>query len=65
MKTLLVALIFCMGACGAEKFSFGTAEGPTGFVRVEATALYSDKTGYGFEPGTAVQAQSTPRPAGN
>ena len=62
MKTLLVALIYggagiwCVGACGAEKFSFGTADGPTGFVRVETTALYSDKTGYGFEPGTAVQA---------
>src|SRR6185369_12211596 len=43
---------------GQQKFNFGAEEFSPGFKRVAATGVYSQRTGYGFEPGATVTAHA-------
>ena len=36
------------------KFFFGSGDAPIGFTKVTPASIYSDKVGYGFEPGAAI-----------
>lgn len=42
------------GRSASWKFNFGPGAGVNGYVNVRADALYSEKVGYGFEPGSLV-----------
>jgi lysophospholipase L1-like esterase len=38
------------------KFDFGSGRAPQGYLNVTPQTIYSEQTGYGFEPGTVVEA---------
>lgn len=42
------------GRSASWKFNFGPGAGVNGYVNVRGDALYSEKVGYGFEPGSLV-----------
>jgi len=48
---LLFLAAWPMAAHGQVAFDFGTGPEKSGFTRVAPTAVYSDETGCGFEPG--------------
>lgn len=38
----------------SKKFEFGSGKAAAGYTQIQATDVYSPQTGYGFEPGAAV-----------
>lgn len=70
-KALLAAGVFAGGllwsraaAAPTWKFSFAPGPAPAGTVAVAPDALYSDATGFGFEPGSKVVAVDRPGQGG-
>ena len=51
-----LAAVSVPGACGAQRYSFGPGPVPAGYEQVLPGTTYSDARGYGFEPGSTVEA---------
>jgi lysophospholipase L1-like esterase len=45
-----------------RKFDFGSGPAAPGYTRVQPTTTYSTETGFGLEPGAAVQSQDRGKP---
>jgi hypothetical protein len=63
IRTITVSLAAAASTAAHEtnrlRFSFGTGQPAPGFTTVTATNLYSQVSGYGFEPGASVRALGT------
>jgi lysophospholipase L1-like esterase len=57
IPTLVCAATFAAHAVEPLKFTFGDQPTETGWTQVAATNLYSDKVGFGFEPGAELSGQ--------
>ncbi len=61
MKTIglsffLIAAILTTKAQPTYKFDFGTEKAANGYIAITPKTIFSKQTGYGFEPGSALQA---------
>ncbi|OQP38726.1 rhamnogalacturonan acetylesterase [Niastella yeongjuensis] len=56
LSLLLSILIATTTAQTNFKFDFGTNKAASGYIAVTPNTFFSKETGYGFEPGSAVQA---------
>jgi lysophospholipase L1-like esterase len=53
-STLMFSGIAAAGEVGPHRFDFGLGAVAPGYVQVLPSTVFSEKTGYGFEPGMAV-----------
>lgn len=51
----LLAAEFCLMGQSTLRFDFGGGKVEQGYVQVKAASLYSERSGYGFEPGAKLQ----------